>query len=171
MNQLSTTSILALFETSKEQRNSFVTDLVERIKEGEVNPLKVHIQVKAMEDIITQLTSTDEKKNKNIASALTYRSFLLDAAEKNGKKFQMFNAEFKIGETGTKYDYSKCGDDDLIAMLAEMEILKSKIDERQSLLKTLPAAGIDMVMQTTGEVVKTYPPSKTSTTSVSVSLK
>jgi hypothetical protein len=34
------------------------------LENEEVEPLKVHLQVKAMEDIINSLTCTDEKKNK-----------------------------------------------------------------------------------------------------------
>ena len=63
MEVMTTTNILSLFETSKDERSGFVIDLVDRMSNGEIDPLKVHIQVKAMEDIISRLTVRDEKKN------------------------------------------------------------------------------------------------------------
>ena len=169
METLTTTNILSLFETTKEQRKSFVDDLVARLQEGEGDPLKVQLQIKSMEDIITQLTSTDEKKNKNIAAAVSYRGMLLQAAEKYGKKFELHNAEFSIKEVGTAYDWSKCGDTELADLLAEQEAIKDKIKKKQDFLKTVPVSGLAIVID--DEMVTVYPPAKSSTTSVSVTLK
>jgi hypothetical protein len=168
--EMTSTGLLSLFETNKKQRSIFVADIVEKIENGLSDPLKVHLQIKAMEDIIFQLTSTDEKKNKSIESAKKYKTYLLDAAKKySSKDFEFLNAKFSIKETGTKYDFSKCGDTDLEELLKQFEELKSKIDAKQSMLKKIPSQGIDMAMEGTGEIVRVYPPSKSSTTSVQVS--
>jgi len=169
--QLTTTNILSLFQTTKSERNSFVQDVVERMRNEEVEPLKVHLQIKAMEEIITSLTSTDEKKNKNFALAIDYKTMLLDAAEKNGKKFTLHNAEFSIKEVGTVYDWSKCEDPELVELLASQEALKEKIKAKQDFLKNVPVSGLSILVEATGEMVTVYPPSKSSTTSVAVSLK
>lgn len=66
MNDLTTTSILALFQTNKEQRQSFVNDLLVKIDAGEVDPLKIHLQLKCMEDIIEQLTVNSTYKKRNL---------------------------------------------------------------------------------------------------------
>ncbi len=166
-----TTSILSLFETTKEQRATFITDVVERLQNGEVDPLKVHLQVKAMEEIINGLTCTDEKKNKLFTMALNYKAMLLEAAEKHGKKFQLHNAEFSIKEVGTTYDWSKCEDPELNELLAQQEALKEKIKTKQDFLKTVPAAGLLITIEETGETIRVFPPAKSSTTSVAVSLK
>lgn len=163
-------SYLAAFETTKEQRKSFVNDLLNSIDSGSVDPLRVHLHLKAIEDIIKQLTSLDEKTNKNVEAAKKYRAHLLGAAEKYGNKFQLFNTEFAIKETGSKYDYSQCGDHELLMWQKELDALKARIDERQNMLKTLPAAGLQKV-DNNGEVFTIYPPSKSSTTSVTVTLK
>lgn len=168
--ELTTTSILALFETSKEQRQSFINDLLGRIDSGAADPLKVHLQIKCIEDIVKQLTSLDEKTNKNIEAARRYRAHLLDAAERYGKKFELFNAEFAVKETGSKYDYSRCNDNELLDLYKQQEWLKAKIKAKEDLLKTLPAAGLTKV-DDSGEVYTIYPPSKSSTTSVTVTLK
>jgi hypothetical protein len=94
-NELTTTSILALFETNKEQRQSFALSLVDEIEQGNVNPLKVHLQIKCMEDIIKLLNSNT-----------IYKKAVLEEAEKQGQKsFEYQNAKVEIKETGVKYDF------------------------------------------------------------------
>jgi hypothetical protein len=156
--QLSTVSILSLFETNKEERASFVADVVDRLIEGNADPIKVHLQVKAMEDMVKSLNENKE-----------YKSILLDAAEKNGKKFTAFNAEFSIREVGVKYDYSKCGDLELTQLQAQLDVLTERIKGKQKFLQTVPQEGIQILHE--DELIKVYPPSKTSTTSVAVALK
>lgn len=169
--QITTLNILSLFETSKEQRNTFVQDVIERLRNEEVDPLKIHIQLKAMEEIVKSFTDKSEKTNKNFLTAIDYSGMLLNAAEKNGKKFQMFNAEFSIKEVGTVYDWSKCEDVELAEMLSKQDELKEKIKAKQDFLKTVPLAGLLVTNEETGDTYKVYPPVKSSTTSVAVSLK
>ena len=157
--QLETTSILSLFETNKAERASFVSDVVARLESGNADPIKVHLQVKAMEDVVKSLNDNKE-----------YKSLVLDAAEKNGKKFTYQNAEFSIKEVGTKYDYSNCGDTILAADQAQLDILSEKIKSRQKFLQAIGVEGLDIITED-GEAAKIYPPSKTSTTSVAVTLK
>jgi hypothetical protein len=98
--ELTTTSILSLFETTKEERQSFCLDIVSKLESGEANPLKVHLQIKAAEDLIKKL-------NENTV----YKSYLLDASQKYGaKSFEYGNAKFEIKEVGTKYDFTNCND-------------------------------------------------------------
>lgn len=171
--ELSTTSILSLFETSKEQRQDFISRVVMSVEAGEVDPLKVHLQIKCMEKIIEGITSTDEKKNKESAPlAKRYRKALLEAAEKYGaKEFEFMNSKIKIGETGTKYDYSLCGDPELIEWTAKQNELAEKIKARQELLQNTPVKGVTLVNEETGETYTVYPPSKSSSTSIIVTLK
>ena len=51
--EMQPTSIVALFQTNKEQRQSFASQVIQSVTEGNVNPLNVHLQLKAMEDIIS----------------------------------------------------------------------------------------------------------------------
>jgi hypothetical protein len=157
--QLTTVNILSLFETNKAERISFKNDVISRIKSGEVDPIKVHAQVKKMEEIVKALN--DDK---------TYKSYLLDAAEKMGKKFNAYDAEWVIKEVGVKYIYDMCGDPEIVAMQRTIDELNEKIKARQKFLQTLPGEGMDVVTKD-GELIKVYPPSKTSTTSVAVTLK
>ena len=158
--ELSTTNILSLFETTKTERQSFVENVIDKIVAEEVDMLKIHKQLKSLEDISSQL-----QDNK------TYKEYLLNAAEKHGKKFQYQNAEFIIKEVGTKYDYSNCNDLELNDLMRQMDVLKAKIDKKQETLKHLPLSGMLTTDEKTGDTYKIYPPSKKSTTAVSVTLK
>lgn len=159
MNDLTTTSILALFETNKEQRQSFALDLVSKIENGEVDPLKIHLQVKAMEDIIKLLNDNT-----------IYKKAILDGAEKFGQKsFQFMNSKVEIKEVGVKYDFSQCGDPVYQQYEQFAESTKASLKERADFLKTVPAKGMELKID--DELVTVYPPSKSSTTSIAVTLK
>lgn len=159
--ELTTTSILSLFETTKEQRQSFVSDVIEKINSGHVDPLLIHLQVKCAEDIIKGLNGNDD-----------YKKALLEASENQGQRsFVFHNAKFEIKETGVKYDFSKCEDPVLAELHKQQEELGKKVKEREAMLKTLSEKGVIVVIEETGEAVTVYPPAKSSTTSVAVTLK
>ena len=149
---------LGLFETSKEQRKDFVQEVINGLNEGNVDPLKVHLQVKCMEDIIKQLTSSKE-----------YKEICLTEAFKFGKTFEHHNAKFEIKEMGVKYDYSNCNDPILKNMEGQLLILEHDIKSRQTLLKGVPAEGMNIIVE--DELITVYPPTKTSITTVTVNLK
>jgi hypothetical protein len=170
--QLSTPQKLALFQTTKDERKSFVQDLITALNEGELKPLDIHLQVKAMEDIICQLTDTNEKTNKNFTAAIRYKQLLLEAAEQYSQKsFEYQNAKFEIKEVGTKYDYSMCNDEEYFELVKQKEELDKKIKAKEKFLQTIPVSGVVITSPETGETYTVYPPSKKSTTAVSVSLK
>lgn len=158
-NELTTTSIIALFQTTKEERQSFALSLISEIESGNVDPLKIHLQVKCMESIIKLL-------NENTI----YKKALLDAAEKQGQKsFDYHNAKFEIKEVGVKYDYSQCNDPELNGLAGAIDTLDGELKLRQKFLQAVPAKGMEVVVK--DEVVTVYPPSKSSTTSIAVTLK
>ena len=158
-NELTTTSILSLFETTKEQRQSFALGIIDALQAGEVDPLKVHLQVKCMESIIKLL-------NENTI----YKQSILEAAEKHGQKsFEYMNSKVEIKEMGTKYDYSQCGDPIYRRLFDQKEFVDSEVKVREKFLQTVPAKGMELVIE--DEVVTVYPPSRSSTTSVAITLK
>jgi hypothetical protein len=157
---LTTTSILALFQTNKEERQSFALDLVSKIENGEVDPLKIHLQIKCMEDIIKLLNDNT-----------IYKKAVLEAAEKFPEKsFTFMNAKIEKKEVGVKYNFENCADPIYKMLEQQTESLKDDLKKRGDLLKTVPAKGMELVMAD-GEVVTVYPPSKSSTTSIAVTLK
>ncbi len=169
MEQLTTTNILSLFETSRAQRVSFVQDLIDRMSDGDTDPLKVHLQMKSLADIINSATNLDPKKNKHTNLAKKYKDLVLDAAQKHGKEFSLYNSNFNVQETGTKYDYSQCGDQELSDLLSLQASINEKVKNRQEFLKAVPSSG-QVVVDGQGETYTVYPPSKSSTTAVVVKL-
>jgi hypothetical protein len=159
MNRLTTNNILSLFQTTKSERQSFISDVINKVESGEVDAIKIHAQLKKMEDIV-----------KSITSNTTYKEYLINEVEKNGKKFECFNSEFSLKEAGVTYDYSNCNDTEITHLQKEYENLSNAIKIRQNFLKTVPAEGMD-ILTSDGEVIKIYPPFKSSTTTVNVILK
>jgi hypothetical protein len=160
MQQLQTTESMAAFAVNKANREELAIQIVEAIDAGDLNPLDIHYQVKAMEDFIKMLTANSR-----------YKDAVLTEGMKHGKSFQFNGSKMEIKETGVKYDYSKCGDPNWQMLENQITELKDKQKAVEAHLKVLPAEGIEVVNADSGEVIKMYPPVKTSTTSIAVTLK
>lgn len=171
MTELNVVSTLALFETDKKKRVEISQNILNAIEDGTINPLDAHLQLKSMQEVIDNILVKDEKKNKNIELAKKYNDLLMSEADLNGKQFERHQAKFSISEVGTQYDFSICEDPIIDELLTEEKGLKVKIDNRKAELKTAPPEGRTEVNPNTGEVITIYPPKKTSTTSLKVTLK
>lgn len=152
---------LSLFQIDKYRREMIIHNTLSDIESGNIDPLKVHVQVKNMEKIIKSLSDNEK-----------YRKALVDAADSYGeKKFNFMGSEMEKKEAGVKYDFSKCNDPVLVDLAIKFEEAKVKLEKRQSLLKTIPKAGLPMIDPDTGETYTAYPPAKSSTTIVQCTLK
>jgi len=158
--QLQTAENMAAFAVSKANREELAIQIVEAIDAGDLNPLDIHYQVKAMEDFIKVLTGNTR-----------YKDYVLTEGMKHGKSFEFNGSKMEIKETGVKYDYSNCGDQEWSALEVEINRRKELQKEREKFLKSVPTEGVEIVSNETGEVIKVYPPSKSSTTSIAVTLK
>jgi hypothetical protein len=157
MNIVNTTD-LSLFETTKAERQEFAQVVINGIKEGLNDPLKIHYQIKCLEDLIKQITSNPE-----------YKFITLIEAEKYGKSFDHYNAKFEIKEMGVKYDYSVCKDPIYNELSQELSDLEDRVKAREKYLKNVPKEGIQTLID--DELVTVYPPAKSSTTTITVNLK
>jgi hypothetical protein len=146
--------------TTKEERTQVVREIFQEVLEGRINPMELHIRMKCIEEVVKQLTSMP-----------AYKAIVLDDAEKHGKSFQYHNAKVDIREVGVKYDYSVCGNSTLNELYQKQSTINSAIKVYEEYHKPLPKSGIQVVHPETGEVETHYPPAKTSTTSVAVTLK
>lgn len=171
-NELSLTApaILSIFETSADQRNSFVDKIIEAVQEGVSDPLRVLVQLKSVEAVIGTLTDKNPKTNKRADVAKLFSTYTLEAAARQGKSFNVYGAKLEQKEVGANYDYSQCNDSELIALQAAADAAREKLKERQKYLQNLPASGIEVLDKETGEMVTIYKPSKSSTTTITVSL-
>jgi len=155
---LSTTNLLSFFEVNKESRKAYAESLIEGLKEGLSDPLKIHYQIKCVEDFVKTLTSDSD-----------YKTLLLDEAAKYGKTFEHYNARFEVKEMGVKYDYSVCNDPVYNKLKAQLTVLEDEIKAREKYLKAIPSSGVETLLE--DEVLTLYPPAKSSTTSITVNLK
>jgi len=160
LDNISPVSILSLLETDKAQRQSFAAQVMRSIDEGSVNPLLIHLQLKCTESLIKAISETPE-----------YKKALLDESAKHGKSFYFHNAKIETKEVGTKYDFTQCGDPIYTRIAANKDIWDEKLKERETFLKNVPESGLQIMDDDTGELITIYRPSKSSTTSIAVTLK
>jgi hypothetical protein len=156
-----------LRDTTKEDRQNFVESILESIEMGDVDALKIQVQIKNYESMMEMFS--DVKKFPNTASR--YKKYLMEAAGKYGKKFELYNCEFSEKEAGVKYSYDKCNDSEMDQLLAQQEAIKAAIDVRAKFLKTVPTKGLEIVDKATGDCVTIYPPAKSSTTIIQTVMK
>lgn len=167
-NEISALSTLSQFGALKHQRDAFAKEIIAALEEGQANPLIVHLQIKSFEDVIARLTD----KKKYPETALPYNQHLANsAAQYPGKSFEYLNGKFETKEAGVKYDFSQCNDAVLVALYEQQAAIDKAVKDREALLKTAPAKGLIITDEATGETCTVYPPSKTSTTTIALTLK
>jgi hypothetical protein len=150
-------TLITKFPSTKVGVIDFVQQTKNVILSGSENPIKIAIQLKSLEEIVKLLRTDNEVQD-----------LILDQALKEGEKtFSIYGAEISIREMGTKYDYSICNDSLLGGLYGEMHVLKKKIKDRETMLKTIsednPAVSMD------AEIL--HPPLKTSKTGLAITLK
>lgn len=137
-----------------------VAELAERaiaaVLNGDVDPIKAHINVSRMEKAIEQF-----KKHPRV------QDITLRELEKYGKSHQFGDCRLEEKEAGVKYDYSQCQDYRLEEMYKTLEALKADIKEEEEMLKRLPASG--MADPETGAIL--YPPARSSRTIIQTTFK
>ncbi|MCA6488475.1 MAG: hypothetical protein IM551_00435 [Chitinophagaceae bacterium] len=146
--------------TTKEERTQLVREIFDEVLNGRINPLELHLRLKSAEEVIKQLTGLEP-----------YKAILLDEAQKHGKSFNYQAAKIDIREFVVKYDYSMSGSAELEELYKKQEAISERIKLLETYHKGLPAAGVQVLVHPHGELETHYPPAKTSTTSVAVTLK
>ena len=102
---------------------------------------------------------------KEIKSSKDFSEYALSEISKYGKGLTTSaGTKIELAEVGTKYNFENCNDEILNKLNDQLESIETLIEERKDFLKTLPSSGMDIIT-TDGEVVKIYPPYKTSTSS------
>lgn len=160
MNQApsSPTSLLNLLASTSQQIQFFSSSIINEVKDGNESPLKVLVQLRAM-----------EKASKAILEGI--KEEILTAAEKYpGKDFELWGNKLSKEELGTQYDYTVCGDTVYERLQTDFDTAKSHLDERTAFLRALKQ-DMTVVDELTGEIVTIRPPKKTSTSGVKVSIR
>lgn len=148
------TSLLAIMPNKKEEIKTFSEMLLTQIKNGEIDPLKIHVQLKAIESVIKKVNESEQ-----------YKDAIRNESEKHGKSFSMYGAKIDLAEVGTKYDYSNCNHLEYFDICQEIERLEGKKKVIETLLKAIKET-TGMVIY--GEVRDVNPPVKSSTSSIKI---
>ncbi len=150
--------VLDMFSTSRTGIDVFSDQVIKSVQEGEVNPLKVRIWIKTMEEIIDRI-----KKETNAHQ-------LREAEKYPEKSFEYAGAKIEKAELGTSYDYSVCCDPVFEIRETSLNAAKELLSERQKFLQAIKEPLI-IVNDETGEVCTINPPLKKSTSGLKVSIK
>lgn len=150
-------ALLNQFPITENGLAEFTIRILEALNSGEVNPLDLKLQFKAI-DMVSEVV-------KNRMNELA-----LNEASKHGKKFEYRGFEIREQELGTKFIFDGCGDARWTVLEAERVRLVESLKERETFLKSLVTT-CTIVDEDTGDVSTIYPPVKKSTTGLVLSLK
>lgn len=160
METMTVNSVAALFPETKSEIKSFADKMIESVLDGYIDPLKVKVQLAAMKKTIEEIESSEE-----------FKDCVMNAANKYHKDElkNIHNANIQIKETGVKYDYSQCGMPEYYLVCEELLQLTERKKALENRLKTVTKEE-DYICPITSEMVKLMPPSKTSTTTVTITI-
>ena len=155
MNELTVNKIPA----SKEEQAVLSSAMINSVLDGEIDPIKAVVQAKSLLETLTLFL-----KDKGV------NDLVIREVEKYGKQTSKDGATIAIKEVGSKWDYSECGDPIYNRLSSQKAEIEEKLKEREALLKATrePRTEVD---EETGEVYTVNPPSKSSTTSYSITFK
>lgn len=150
-------STITNFVTSKEGITKFVDQCVNEIEAGIIDPLHMSIYLKTMEKIVEGIQGK-------------IKSSALSEAEKYGKSFDFRGAKIELAELGTKYDFTNCQDKVWEELDKQTKDIAEKKKERETMLKTVRDS-MALVDEETGETWKVFPPIKSSTSGIKITIK
>lgn len=124
---------------------------------GEVDPITLYINMSRMEQVIKAYKDNADVRDITLAELAKYG--------KNQRQFG--DCTLEECESGTRYDFSMCGDSELMKMYDMKKALEADIKEREKVLKNIPASGL--ADPNTGELL--MPPAKSSKTTIRITFK
>lgn len=144
-------------ETMQIQSNA----LIQSIVEGEIDPLQAVAKIRFLSDALNTALKDDRVKD----------AVLSEIDKNGGKEATAFGVKFTQKEMGVSYDYTVCGDPEYDRLAAEMEDLKARMKDREKFLMGIPAEGLPMVDQETGDCYKIIRPLRRASLNYSVTFK
>ena len=161
MSEIKLFSYLDNGSLSKETMQMQSSALIQPIIDGEIDPLRAVAKIRFLSDMLAAALKDDRVKN-----------VILNEIDKNGgKEVTAFGVKFTQKEMGVSYDFSVCQDPEYNRLAGEMETLKTKMKEREKYLMGIPAEGIPMVDQETGDCYKIIRPLRRASLGYSVTFK
>jgi hypothetical protein len=136
------------------------------IMEDGMSAVEIATMFKFVEETSKQLKELTDDGGKNSFTELVREE--IKSHSDDGKSYTTkHGTKFELFEAASKFDYESCGDPVWNRMNNELEILKAKVKERESFLKTLTKSMemniMDPDTQEFHEGVNIHPPVKSST--------
>lgn len=142
---------LSIFENetvSKKDIENLATSIIVDIEDGNKDPLKIHIQAKALIDVFSQIAE------RSLSAAMS------EAYKHSDKSFEFIGAKVEFKSTGDRFDYEK---DD------EYRKLKEQLKAREDLLKQACKSSATLVID--DEVIPKVPIKSPSKQTLAISIK
>jgi len=144
-NESVSMDIMSLLTMDKADISELISDKIEAISDGWIDPVDLFIYSKKLEYLTkTLVDAVKEKVDPSIF----------------GKDYVKHGVELSEGMTGVKYDFSKCGDIEFQSLSSEANKIDAKLKERQDFLKGIKSP-LEVVNPETGETYTINPPTKT----------
>lgn len=122
-------------------------------------------------ELVAEQISVMENYIKAVKADERFTDYVREELAKNGGKLTTASgAKIEVMEGGTKYHFENCGDVELQMLEQGLLSAQNALKDRQEFLKKVPPSGIDVVVPYSGEVIKVFPPYKTSTSTYKVTL-
>ena len=151
---------LTVFPTTKTGIKSYAEAALNEILDGYVNPLEIKVRLTAMKAVIDEIEKSEEYKDAVLAEAQRYHKDEL---------MNLYDANICIKENGVKYDYSGCNHPQYNSITEEIERLTARRKSFEKYLQTVDGE-TDYINPETGEICKIYPPLRTSTTGIAITI-
>ena len=149
-------AVLDQFATSKAGIHKFADLVIAEVREGRVDPLKVLLYSKTLEEIAKILRSELND------------SFISEAEKYGQKKFEAHGAEIELKDVGVSYDYSKCGHPGYNDCEKILRATGERMRELEAFLKTIKAP-IDLRVE--DELVTVHPPVRKGKSGIAITIK
>ncbi len=151
-------SYLTVLPSTADEVKRFSTQIINQVKSGEENPLKLLVLLRALE-------STAETIRKGIET-----NIMSEVDKYSEKSFEAYGARIERAEVGTSYDYEICQDKDWEQFSVTEKTAAANRKDRETFLRSLREP-MDVLDRETGELVTIHPPFKRSKSGVKVFLK
>lgn len=161
MSEIALFSHIGEENLTKSEIGSQSSLLIQSIIEGEIDPLRAVAKIRFLSDMLAAALKDDRVKD----------AILTEIDRNGGKEASAFGVKFQQKEMGVSYDYTVCGDPEYDQLAQEMEDLKARMKEREKFLLGIPAEGLPMVDQETGDCYKIIRPLRRASLGYSVTFK
>ena len=148
--------LLGLMASTSTQIDIFSDGIIQAVKEGEINPITVAVQLKAMK-------TASERIAKEISPEL-----MTEVSKYPEANFEFMGNKISKAEHGTKYDFSKCNHPRWNELTAEIEELTKELKATENFLKAIKEP-LEVILG--DEVLIVTPPTKTSTSGINISIR